>query len=59
MKRRGAPVGHPPYRQAVLTARLQLLLTPELKEQIESAAKQRGTSVQEWCREALHSVLAG
>ena len=58
MKRRGAPTGHPPYRKAVLTARLQILMTPELRQQIEAAAKQANQTVLAWCRDAFNKHLS-
>lgn len=57
--KRGAPVGHPPYRPAVLTARMQVYLTPELKSRTEAAAKACRMSVSAWCAEALEISLAG
>jgi hypothetical protein len=59
VKRRGAPTGHPPYRKAVLTARLQILMTPELRQQIEAAAKQANQTVLAWCRDAFTQHLDG
>lgn len=57
LKRRGAPKGHPPYRPVVYTVRLHLLVTPELKWQVEAAAAAAGMKLNEWLRAAIHSKL--
>ena len=56
-RRRGAPKGHPPYRPAVLTLRLQIPVSPAMKERIDAAADLHGVHTPTWCRMALETQL--
>lgn len=54
-----APKGHPSYRPApVHIAQILLLLPPELKARIQTAAKASNTNVNEWLRKAAEEKLA-
>lgn len=55
----GAPIGHPPYRLARYTARVNLLLTPEMEQQIRKASECAGVSVLAWIRCAIEARLGG
>lgn len=55
----GAPIGHPPYRPARYTKRVNLLLTPKMEQQILDAAAGEGVTVLSWIRAAIEARLGG